>query len=87
MVKPALCSTRSLTVLSNTRKNSFFSTHMKKTAKHLALKVLINMSEHCFDETNNFARFENLMKNNKFDNPDIEKAVKELETMTSNRRL
>ena len=59
----------------------------EENSKHLALKILMNMSEYCFDETNNFAHFENLMKKNKFDNPDIEKAVKELETMTSNRRL
>ena len=59
----------------------------EENSKHLALKVLINMSECCFDETNNFTHFENIMKGNKIDNPKIEKAVKELESMTSTRRL
>jgi replicative DNA helicase len=60
----------------------------EENSKHLALKLIINMSEHCEDELNNFSYFEKIIKQkDSIGQPAIKAAVQKLETMTKNRRL
>ncbi|MCM8535557.1 MAG: DnaB helicase C-terminal domain-containing protein [Lentisphaeraceae bacterium] len=68
-------------------KKQFLFYSYEENSKHLALKIIMNLSEHCEDEINNFAFFEKMMKNKNSDRPAIDDAVKQLESLTESKRL
>jgi len=66
------------------RKFLFYS--YEENSKHLALKMLMNLSNTVLDEINNFSRFEELLKHGS-NISDIDKAIDELNELTNQRRL
>ena len=59
----------------------------EENSKHLAIKSIINLSEYCIDEGSNFSKFEELVKTGSTHISQVNNAMKQLQDLTSSRRM
>jgi replicative DNA helicase len=76
-----------LNCVQNYPEQQFLYYSYEENSKHLALKALMNLSEVCLDEGNNFARFEEIMKTGDKSNQQVAGAMQQLQELTQSRRM
>ena len=59
----------------------------EENSKQLILKSIMNLSEYCFDEKNNYTKFEEHIKNGDTSIPQINDAVQRIENLTKSKRM